>query len=239
MKILALDSTAKTASAAILDGERALSVLSLDNGNTHSESLLPMAEEVLRRSAVSLDEIDLFAVTAGPGSFTGVRIGVSVVKGLAFGRERPCVGVSTLEALAEGLSPLGGILCPVMDARRNQVYNALFRVKEGKLVRLCPDRALSLSDLTRELAEKYPFDTVRLAGDGYKIAKAALDEAGIPVSPTPSALQNTSADAVGRCALRAYERGEHTTDSELAPTYLRLPQAERERLEKEQNKKEG
>ena len=233
MKILALDSTAKTASAAVLDGDLALSVLSLNNGNTHSESLLPMAEEVLRRAAVPLDEIDLFAVTAGPGSFTGVRIGVAVVKGLAFGRERPCVGVSTLEAIAEGLAPLGGILCPVMDARRNQVYNALFRVKEGELVRLCPDRAISLADLTRELAEKYPFDTVRLAGDGYALVKAALDEAGIPALPTPPALQSTTADAVGRCAIRALARGEQVSDSELAPTYLRLPQAERERLEKE------
>ena len=236
MKVLALDSTAKSGSAAVLDGERALAVFTTDSGNTHSESLLPMAEAVMEKSRVPLDAIDLFAVTAGPGSFTGVRIGVSVVKGLAFGRGKPCVGVSTLEALAEGLSPLGGILCPVMDARRNQVYNAIFRVSGGELIRLCPDRAISLEELTRELLEKYPFDTVRLAGDGYALTVAALDAAGIPVAATPPMLRNLSADAVGRCALRAYARGEHTTDSALAPTYLRLPQAERERLEKEKNK---
>ncbi|MBQ7377525.1 MAG: tRNA (adenosine(37)-N6)-threonylcarbamoyltransferase complex dimerization subunit type 1 TsaB [Clostridia bacterium] len=236
MKVLALDSTAKSGSAAVLDGERALAVFTTDSGNTHSESLLPMAEAVMEKSRVPLDAIDLFAVTAGPGSFTGVRIGVSVVKGLAFGREKPCVGVSTLEALAEGLSPLGGLLCPVMDARRNQVYNALFRVSGGVLIRLCPDRAISLEELTRELREKYPFDTVRLAGDGCALTRTALDAAGIPVAETPPMLRNLSADAVGRCALRAHARGESTTDSALAPTYLRLPQAERERLEKQNNK---
>ena len=236
MKVLALDSTAKSGSAAVLDGERALAVFTTDSGNTHSESHLPMAEAVMEKSRVPLDAIDLVAVTAGPGSFTGVRIGVSVITGLAFGRNKPCVGVSTLEALAEGLSPLGGLLCPVMDARRNQVYNAIFRVSGGELVRLCPDRAISLEELTRELLEKYPFDTVRLAGDGYALTKAALDSVGIPVAATPPMLHSLSADAVGRCALRAYARGEHTTDSALAPTYLRLPQAERERLEKEKNK---
>lgn len=132
MLILAMDSTAVAASVALLTDGAPLAAFHLDNGNTHSETLLPMVESVLRCTGKTVDDIDLFAVSAGPGSFTGVRIGVATVKGLAFGKGKPCVGVSTLEALAENLVPTGGLLCPVMNARRGQVYNALFRVETGR-----------------------------------------------------------------------------------------------------------
>ena len=173
MKILALDTTAKSASAAITDGREPLAVFTLEAGLTHSETVLPMIKTALDSLHMAAHDIDLFAVTAGPGSFTGVRIGISEIKGLAFATGKPCVGVSTLLSLAYNLRPLceNAILCPVMDARRNQLYNALFRLESGVLTRLCEDRLVSLSDLTAELAG-YD-EPVYSAGDGYALLKKA------------------------------------------------------------------
>ena len=139
MKILAFDSTAKVASVAVTEGEKTLAVYSIDNGLTQSELLLPMAEATLNSLRISFSDIDAYAVTVGPGSFTGVRIGVSLVKGLAFGKNKPCVDVSTLEALAENLKGSDGIIVPVMDARRAQVYTALF-ISDGDAVVLAYSR---------------------------------------------------------------------------------------------------
>lgn len=240
MNILALDSTAVTASVAVSRDETTLAAARANNGLTHSEILLPMAEAMLDAAGITPDDIDLFACTAGPGSFTGVRIGTATVKGLAFGRGKPCVGVSTLEALAEGLAPLPGILVGVMDARRAQVYCGIFTVSEGVLTRLAPDRAMALSDLVCEVMRDYPGNTVYLAGDGYDIAHAAFLDAGCPgLAETPPALRAQDAAAVARCALRAYRNGLAVTDDELRPVYLRLPQAERDLIEKgKENSKE-
>ena len=234
MKILALDSSAIAASAAVRDGERLLAEYTLNNGNTHSETLLPMVESVLKSLSLNISDIDVFAVSAGPGSFTGVRIGAATLKGLAFGSDKPCVEVSTLEALAYNLRGFSGIACPVMNARRSQVYNALFRVENGKIERLCPDRAIALADLAEELAA-YGDVPVYLSGDGYEMTREAL--ASCNLGSTPEELIYQSGYSVAMCARAAYEAGERTTDAELVPTYLRLPQAERERLEKEQNQK--
>lgn len=234
MNILAFDSTAVTASVAVTADETTLGVARVNHGLTHSELLLPTAEAMLNASGIKLDDIDLFACTVGPGSFTGVRIGTATVKGLAFGRGKPCVGVSTLEALAEGLSPLPGILIGVMDARRAQVYCGIFTVQEGKLICLAKDRAMALSDLVAEVLLNYPDQEIRLAGDGYALAYEAFRTAGCPhLTETPVALRDQSGDAVARCALRAYRRGLAVTDEELRPVYLRLPQAERDLIEKE------
>ena len=233
MNILALDSTAVTASVAVARDETTLATARANNGLTHSEILLPMAESMLDAAGVTLDDIDLFACTAGPGSFTGVRIGTATVKGLAFGRGRPCVGVSTLEALAEGLAPLPGILIGVMDARRAQVYCGIFTFSGGTLKRLAPDRAMALSDLVTEVMRDYPDETVYLAGDGYDLAYAAFLSAGCRgLAVTPPALRAQDAAAVARCALRAAHEGRTVTDDELRPVYLRLPQAERDLIEK-------
>ncbi len=232
MKILALDSTAKVASVAICDGEKTLATFTCDNGLTHSEILLPMAEDCLKRAGVSLSQIELFACNAGPGSFTGVRIGAAVIKGLAFGKNIPCVPVSTLESLAENLFPLDGIYCPLMDARRNQVYNAIFTVKDGKLERLTEDRAISLSELAEELENNYKNETIYLSGDGYDIAKKYLSTKDIKIKETPASLVNQNAVSIAKCAKRAYESGIAATDTSLSPTYLRMPSAERERLER-------
>ena len=232
MYILALDSTAATGTVALCKDRKLLASVTLNTGNTHSETLLPSVESVLTLCGLTADDIDLFACAAGPGSFTGVRIGASTVKGMAFGKNKPCIGVSTLEALAYNLRGFSGILCPVMNARRSQVYNALFRVSDGELTRLCPDRAVALSDLSTELAA-YKNESIYLSGDGYDMTHEAL--ASLPLANTPEELIYQSGYSVAMCALRAYENGVRTTDAELVPTYLRLPQAERERLEKLNN----
>ena len=235
MIILAFDSTAVSASAALLSDGKVTAYTLSDDGLTHSETLLPMAQELCCRAKRTLSDIDLYAVTVGPGSFTGVRIGVATVKGLAFRVEqtRNCIAVSTLEAIAEGLCPLDGIYVPVMDARRGEVYHAIFRAEGGVLTRLCPDRAVSLALLSEELMRDYPDEVIRLAGDGYDVAYRYLSGTSLRLVETPPLLRLQNAASVARCAERAYGRGEAVTDACLAPVYLRLPQAERDRLEKE------
>lgn len=228
MLILAVDSTAVAASVALCRDTEPVAAFHIKNGNTHSETLLPMVENLLQGTRTSVDDIDLFAVSAGPGSFTGVRIGVATIKGLAFGKNKPCAGVSTLEALAENLIPSEGILCPVMNARSGQVYNALFCVLDGKLQRLTPDRAISLKDLESELLEKKL--PVTLCGDGAQMTKDGFStlKAGL----APELLLDQNAVSVAKCAYRMAMEGKTVSDAQLLPVYLRMPQAERERLEK-------
>lgn len=244
MKVLCLDSTAKVASCAILDGECPLAEYTvMGGGRSHSELLLPMIRSLLSSVGLTEGDIDLFAVSVGPGSFTGVRIGVALMKGLAFATEKPCAAVSSLEALAEVAAPLDGILCPVMDARRNQLYNALFRYENGVLRRLTEDRAIGAEELAAELAARYGGEPCRLIGDGYEKAEEALLRGGITPAPMPTLLRTQRAAAVGRCGIRLWQAGEVVSDENLRPIYLRLPQAERERLERirreNENKKES
>ena len=235
MKLLAFESTAKVASVSLFDDDKPLATSTLNTGLTHSEALLPMAEDLLRQAKLSFSDIALYAVTTGPGSFTGVRIGVATVKGLAFGKNLPCVSVSTLEALAENLRGLSGIFVPVMDARRSQVYTALFSSDGETITRITPDEALSLSELAERLGA-YTDTPIYLVGDGYTVAKRALDALLVTTENTPMLLRDQNAASVASVAYRAYLRGEYVSDLALAPTYLRLPQADRERLEREQQK---
>ena len=152
MLILAFESSARPASVALLRDGQLLSQYSQCSQLTHSRTLLPMAEDMLKNAELTLDDVDLFAVAHGPGSFTGIRIGVSTVKGLAWASDKPCVGVSTLEAMAWHGLAAGGLICPVMDARRSQVYNALFEIRDGKPARLTEDRPISLEELAAERA---------------------------------------------------------------------------------------
>ena len=233
MKILAVDTSALTLSVALTEDKKPVAQTILNTGHTHSETLLPALERLMDFASWKVSDIDLFAVSEGPGSFTGVRIGVSFVKGLAFGGKK-CVGVSTLEALAYNLLGFKGIISPVMDARRGQFYNALF-VSDGKsLTRLSEDRAISAEELEKEL-EKYGDTSVYLCGDGYEIARKMLKNENI--EDTPEALLKQNAYSVAVVALKEYEKGNATDDSTLSPTYLRVPQAERERLEREQKGK--
>ncbi len=236
MKILSLDSTAIVSTVAITEGEKLLAEFTINNGNTHSETLLPMIEASLKVLKLTVDDIDLFACSAGPGSFTGVRIGAATIKGLAFNRNKPCAPVSSLEALARNLLYANGIICPVMNARRSQLYNALFLCEGGKLTRLCEDRLISVYDLEEEL-RKYTDREIHLCGDGYDIAKGAFTK--VEIKDTPLIHQYQSAYSVALCALEATKQELLTTDIELSPIYLRASQAERERLERLEKEKKG
>ena len=226
MLILAFESTAKAASAALLRDGKLLSQYSQCSGLTHSRTLLPMGEDMLKNAELTLKDVDLIAVAHGPGSFTGVRIGVSMVKGLAWAGDKPCVGVSTLEAMAWHGLAAGGLICPVMDARRNQVYNALFRIENGQPVRLTEDRAIALTDLAGELRELG--ERAFLVGDGTELSLRVLDELGVVCVAAPENLRMQSAWGV---AMAAQDKEPGTPDS-LLPVYLRLSQAERERQER-------
>lgn len=228
MKILALDSTAEVCSVAVCEDERLISEITINTGNTHSETLLPAVEQALKLSGLTVNDIDAFACSTGPGSFTGVRIGVATVKGLAYEKNKPCVPVSTLEALAYNLSSFDGIICPVMNARRNQVYTATFNCSRGKLERLCPDRAISIAELDEELSSiSLP---VYLCGDGYDITLKNSTKTKFEYVFERSRFQ--SAYSVARCAYKKLLLGETVTDATLVPVYLRPSQAERERLER-------
>ena len=195
MKILAFDSTAKVASVAVTENDKALLSYSIDNGLTQSELLLPMAESALKALKLDFSDIDAYAVTVGPGSFTGVRIGVSLVKGLAFSRNMPCVEVSTLEALAENLRGIDALIVPVMDARRAQVYTAIFEGKGNGLTRLTEDMAIPISELCERLKDYE--GKIYLVGDGYDIAHKALGEMGLKnLADTPPILRLQNAVSV-------------------------------------------
>lgn len=223
MLTLAFESSAKAASVALCEGGRLISQVIQCSGLTHSRTLLPMAEDLLKNAEMEMKQIDCFAVAQGPGSFTGIRIGIATVKGLAWAADKPCIGVSTLAAMAWNGVAAGGLICAVMDARRSEVYNALFRIEDGRPVRLCPDRAISLSALTEELRERgeAPF----LVGDGTELASAFFREQHLEHRVPPENLRWQNAWGV---AMEAAGK-ELCTSQELLPVYLRLSQAERER----------
>ncbi len=238
MKILAFDSTAKIASAAVADGEKLLASYSIDNGLTQSELLLPMAENMLKSLKMSFFDIELLAASVGPGSFTGVRIGTALVKGIAFGKNIPCVSVSTLEALAENLCGFDGIIVPAMDARRSQVYTAVFKAKNGITERLTEDLAIPIKELA-DILKSHDGNDIYIVGDGYGIAVKELSALGIKLRETPALLINQNAYSVAKVAYKLYLSGKATDDINHLPSYLRVPQAERERKEREGAKKNG
>ena len=225
MLILALESSASPASVAVCSGKELLGLYYQNTGLTHSRTLLAMAESLLRNLGIPVADVGLFAVARGPGSFTGVRIGVAAAKGLAWGAGRPACGVSTLEAMALQAPVPGSMLCPVMDARRGQVYNALFTWRDGALVRLCDDRAISLEELAAGLKPRAANGPVLLFGDGAVAAYKFLSSSGIGCALVPELQRNQTAYGVALAALAA----KTAPASELEPFYLRPPQAEREK----------
>lgn len=225
MKILALETSAKSVSCAVVENGAPLASNYQCTGLTHSRTLLPMIDALLKNAELTLDAIDALAIAAGPGSFTGLRIGIAALKGLAWAADKPCLGVSTLEAMAENVAHLDGLIVGAMDARRSQVYNALFGAKGGALTRLTPDRAISLAELAAELShEERP---ITVLGDGGALAHRALTAQGISCTLAPAALLYQNAVGVGLAAERAYARGEAVSAQELLPVYLRPAQAER------------
>lgn len=231
MLILAFETSAKAVGVALHDGTHLLAESYQNTGLTHSQTLMSMAEDLLKNCAKSAADVTHVAVAAGPGSFTGVRIGVAAAKGFAWGAELPVYGVSTLEAMALGLGVHNGYVCSCMDARRSQVYNALFLADDGKLERFSEDRAIALEDLKNELQELD--GPIFLVGDGSKLCYDTLSEAVPELVLPQDHRMHQRASGVALAALRAMERGESGNGAELTPNYLRLSQAERERLERE------
>ena len=230
MRILAFESSAKAASAAILRDGVLEGESYLNCGQTHSSTLTKLAEDLLITCALTVQDVDAVAVAAGPGSFTGIRIGVAAAKGFAWGRELPCFGVSTLEAMAVGCRHLDAAVCAVMDARRSQVDNALFRARAGELERECPDRAVSLDELRADL-EKIENLTIGV-GDGAELCYNTLGRDLPQLRLLPEHLRLQRASNVALAAWPRYLAGERPSAGTLAPNYLRLSQAERERLER-------
>ena len=234
MLILAFETSAKAASVALHDGKKLLGESYQNTGLTHSQTLMVMAEDVLKQCSKTAADVTAVAVAEGPGSFTGVRIGASAAKGFAWGAEIPCYGISTLEAMAESLGIYQGYVCPVMDARRAQVYNALFYVNCGEITRVAPDRAIALSDLGEEL--KNLSEPVFLVGDGSNLCyNTLLKEVPQLVMPAEHR-SHQRAVGIAILAARLAEQGIAPGGAELTPNYLRLSQAEREKLERENKK---
>ena len=231
MLILAFETSAKAASAALLKDNVLLGENYQNTGLTHSQTLLPMAEELLKSCGYTSGDVEAVAVAAGPGSFTGIRIGLAAAKGFAWGREIPCCGVSTLEAMALQLGVFDGYILPVMDARIDQVYTALFRAEKGACRRVLEDRAISLEELQEDVRQlKEP---VYLVGDGSRVCWEALHTQVPTLVLPPEHRMHQRACGVGLAAYQRLNAGEQCSGAELIPNYLRLSQAERERLAKQ------
>ncbi|MBO5317245.1 MAG: tRNA (adenosine(37)-N6)-threonylcarbamoyltransferase complex dimerization subunit type 1 TsaB [Oscillospiraceae bacterium] len=231
MLLLAFETSAKAGSVALYRDGCLLAEAYENTGLTHSQTLMTMAEAMLKNSGFTPQQVEAVAVAAGPGSFTGVRIGVAAAKGFAWGGELPCYGVSTLEAMALGFGTWEGTVVCVMDARRNQVYNALFSARDGHLTRLCEDRAISLEELAEAL-EKIP-GPLYLVGDGSRVCYNALSRQLARLVMPPEHRMHQRAAGVALAAAKKIAAGENGDGAALEPNYLRLSQAERERLEKE------
>ena len=231
MRILAFETSAKAASVALTDSGKLLGESYQNTGMTHSQTLMVMAQDLLKQCGLTVSELDAVAVAEGPGSFTGVRIGVAAAKGLAWGAEKPCFGVSTLEAMALSLGVYQGYVCACMDARRSQVYNALFYVNQGAMERVSPDRAISLAELGEEL--KTLEGPVFLVGDGAILIHRTLSPALPGLILPPEHRMHQRAVGVALLAEEKCAAGEAGDAGALRPNYLRLSQAEREKLERQ------
>lgn len=234
MLILAFETSAKACSVALARDGKLLAENYQNSGLTHSQTLLSMAQSTLHVCGLKPQDVEAVAVAAGPGSFTGVRIGVAAAKGFAWGLEIPCVGVSTLEAMAENAGLLQGTVVPVMDARRSQVYNALFRAENGMLIRMTPDRAISLEELGTELL--HCDGPIYLAGDGSMLTWQTLKDTVSGLNLLPEHRVHQRAAGVALLGEKMLQNGAVGDGAALQPNYLRLSQAERERLEREKAK---
>lgn len=226
MKILAIDTSALTATAAILSEDMLIGEISTTTKLTHSQTIMPMIDELLKKVSLDITDIDLFACSEGPGSFTGLRIGIGTIKGLAYGLGKSVVGVSTLEALAHNIDFTDLVICPIMDARRGQVYNGLYKYNDGRLTCIEEPRALSIEELCQELTERTIF-----VGDGVNVHKEKIKEL-LGNKAVFAAPQNLLQRA-GSVAYAALKK-EAVSAEDLTAVYLRKPQAEREREERKE-----
>ena len=228
MKILAIETSAKSVSAAVVENGVLLASAYQNMGLTHSRTLMPLVDGMLSAAGLRVQDMDLLAAANGPGSFTGLRIGVSALKGLAWALEKPCCGVSTLAAMARNLAHMEGLIICAVDARRNQVYNALFLAQDGVLTRQCPDRAIGLAELAEEIKNRP--EPKFVVGDGAGLCYNHLLEQDVPCRMAPPQLVMQNAVGVALAAEEMAAAGQVTTARDLVPVYLRLSQAERERL---------
>lgn len=228
MLILGIDTAAAPCCAAVYDTDKqqTLGSVVINNKLTHSVTLMPVVSDLLRNSGITTEDIDLFAVANGPGSFTGLRIGISAVKGMAFAASKPCAAVSTLEAMAYNVAICDGIVCAAIDARCNQVYTATFLNDNGTVTRLTDEECLKADELAARLSE-YDGDII-LVGDGAQLVKKAADEQGINTRLAPDPLRFQTGYGVCLAAINA----EQITPEQLMPMYLKLPQAQRELMAK-------
>ena len=230
MLILGFDASAVAGSCALceISGEKItlISESFVNTKLTHSQTLLPMTENMLKSVGINISNVELIAVTAGPGSFTGIRIGVSAAKGLSYALDIPCAGVSTLHSLAFNSLGTEGIVCAVMDARCSQFYNALFSVKGSNVTRITPDRAVSADELRSELINNYGGCKITYVGDGAELAYNTLNDVRAELAPVGTRFQRASSVCL------AASQYDQISARKLLPVYLRLPQAERERLAK-------
>ena len=224
MRILALETSAKAVSAAVSEDGKVLCSGYQDTGLTHSRTLMPIVEAMLKNTGLTVQDCDAVAVAAGPGSFTGIRIGVSAAKGLAFAADKPCAAVSTLEAMARNVAHMDALVVCAMDARRSQIYNALFSARDGVLTRLTPDRAVSLEEVAAEVAAM-DAPQVTLVGDGAALCQAHFQQADIPCRLAPPHLVMQSASSVALEALELAKNGGLQSAQSLQPAYLRPPHA--------------
>ena len=225
MRVLALETSAKACSAAVTEDGRVLASAFQCTGLTHSRTLMPIVEHILKNADLTVHDMDVIAAAVGPGSFTGIRIGVAAAKGLACAAQKPVVGVSTLAAMARNVAFMDGLVVCAMDARRQQVYNALFEAKDGQLTRLTPDRAIALEDLAEELRSDPRPKTV--VGDGARLCFAHLTEAGISCRLAPAHLVMQNAMSVALEAEAMAAEGNLVSAQALEPVYLRPAQADR------------
>ena len=233
MKILGIDSSADTVAVSLLEDRTILASFCGNMKKTHSNTLLPTIEYLLSYAGITASDIDLFAVSVGPGSFTGIRIGVATVKGLSFGANKPICPVSTMEAMAYSFTDREGeYVCPVLNARRGDVYNALFKITDGIPERITADNSNHASELENELSG---LENVLFCGDGTSVLNKFFKNRRI--NPQNELISYPSGYGVALAGLAAYERGEFVSDIELAPVYLKPSQAERERNEKLNNYK--
>ena len=236
MKILALDSSGLVASVAVVEDNQLLAEYTVNYKKTHSQTLLPMLDEIAKMIELDLETIDAIAVAAGPGSFTGLRIGSATAKGLGLALKKPLIPVPTVDALAYNLYDSTGVICPMMDARRKQVYTGIYRFADHELVTVSRQKAIAVEELIRELNALG--EAVIFLGDGVTVYQEMLKEnMQVPYSFAPAHLNKQRAGAVGALAEKYYREGKTVTAAEHQPEYLRVSQAERERAEREAGKK--
>ncbi len=235
MRILALDSSGLVATVAILEDDRTIAEYTVNYKKTHSQTLLPMLDEIVKMTEFDLSSIDAIAVAGGPGSFTGLRIGAATAKGLGLALDKPLIHVPTVDGMAYGMYGVSGLICPMMDARRNQVYTGIYRFENGNFEVIEEQMAISLDDLIEKL-NAYG-DTVTFLGDGVPVYQMQLKEKlNVEFYFAPAHMNRQRAAAVGALGMKYFAEGKTETAEEHRPDYLRLSQAERERAEKDANR---